>query len=226
MILLVAATPFEILPLTRWLQTHATALADGEFDLSGQRIRVCVTGIGLTATAFRLGCELTRQRPAWVINAGIAGALDPTMSLGQVVHVVTERFGDLGVEEADGYFTDFFEMGLLDRHEPPFVGGTLVNQAALEAHFLPQKNGITVQRVHGYEPSIADFRRKYPDAEVESMEGAAVFYACLVAGVPFFQIRSISNYVEARDRSKWQIDLAIDNLNQVLIELLPLLRPA
>ena len=52
------------------------------------------------------------------------------------------------------------------------------------------------------------------------MEGAAFFYACLLGGVRFHQIRSISNFVEERDRSKWDIPLALANLNKTLFEIL------
>jgi len=56
--------------------------------------------------------------------------------------------------------------------------------------------------------------------QVESMEGAAFFYACLMAEVPFLEIRSISNFVEPRNRDAWDLPLAIGNLNQVLAEIL------
>jgi len=52
------------------------------------------------------------------------------------------------------------------------------------------------------------------------MEGAAFFYACLLSGVPFHEVRSISNFVEERDKSKWDIPLALANLNNVLFEIL------
>ena len=74
-----------------------------------------------------------------------------------------------------------------------------------------------MQKVHGFEPSIEKFRAVYPDAQVESMEGAAFFYACLQQQIPFLEVRSISNYVEKRDRSKWDISGAVNALNFTLI---------
>jgi futalosine hydrolase len=50
------------------------------------------------------------------------------------------------------------------------------------------------------------------------MEGAAFHFACLQEKIPFLQLRCISNYVEVRDKSKWNIPLAVKNLNQVLVE--------
>jgi futalosine hydrolase len=50
------------------------------------------------------------------------------------------------------------------------------------------------------------------------MEGIAFHYACKQAKIPFLQIRAISNYVTPRNKSEWEIPLAIQNLNQYLIE--------
>ena len=52
------------------------------------------------------------------------------------------------------------------------------------------------------------------------MEGAAFFYACLAEGVPFIEIRSVSNYVAERDKSQWNVPLAIQNLDKTLDHLL------
>ena len=49
------------------------------------------------------------------------------------------------------------------------------------------------------------------------MEGAAVFYACKMNNVPCLQVRAISNYVEPRNKENWQINLAINNLNNWII---------
>ena len=52
------------------------------------------------------------------------------------------------------------------------------------------------------------------------MEGASFFAACDNNINNYLQIRAISNYVENRDKSKWQMPLAIKNLNEYLITLL------
>jgi futalosine hydrolase len=48
------------------------------------------------------------------------------------------------------------------------------------------------------------------------MEGAAFMMVCQKFNITFIQIRSISNYVEERDKEKWDLDLAIKNLNNQL----------
>ena len=62
-----------------------------------------------------------------------------------------------------------------------------------------------------------DKTKKGFNPDVESMEGAAVFYTCEYSGtVPFVEVRAISNYVEKRDKSKWKTGDAINNLCEIL----------
>lgn len=218
-ILLVSATVFEIAPTLNWLEEHFRAAETGAYERGTLGVFPLVTGVGLTATAFHLGQYLARNRPDLALNAGIAGAFDRNLRLGDVVNVVAERFGDLGVEEADGRFTDLFELGLLEKNTPPFINGLLRNPGAEQAAFLPAVHGLTVNKVNGTNATAATVHAKYPDTAVESMEGAAFFYACLSAGVPFLQIRGISNYVETRNREAWNLPLAIGNLNEVVVQM-------
>ena len=220
-ILIVAATPFEITALRAHLQARFVQTATHQFQKGEVKVALLITGTGLPLTSYALGRVLAMEEWNLVINAGIAGSLSPKYKPGSVVQVVTERFADLGVEESDGSFTAIHEMGLIEKGQKPFDGdGRMHNQHAQGFDFLPQAHGISVNRVHGAAHSIAQLRAKYPDAEVESMEGAAVFYACLMEQRPFVEIRSISNFVEPRDRDKWEVEKALSALNETLIELL------
>lgn len=213
-LLIVAATPYEIAPLRERLSAHYTEDQPFVFQRPHVRITVLITGVGIAATAFALGRLLAQQSFDWVLNLGVAGAIDRSLALGEVVQVVAEQWGDLGVEEADGRFTDVFALGLAAGDALPYVEGRLSVKPA-ELPGLAWVQGLTVQRVHGYAESIAQCKALYPDAQVESMEGAAVFYACALSGVRAVQLRAISNYVEPRNRAAWQLGTAIEALNEV-----------
>jgi futalosine hydrolase len=58
------------------------------------------------------------------------------------------------------------------------------------------------------------------DPDIETMEGAAFMYACLIHGVPFAQVRAASNMVERRNRAAWKLDEAIANLGTVAHQIL------
>jgi futalosine hydrolase len=45
--------------------------------------------------------------------------------------------------------------------------------------------------------------------ELESMEGAAFHYCCLMKEIPFVQIRGVSNYIGERDKKNWKIETAL-----------------
>ncbi len=215
---IVAATPFEIEPYLLYLKEQFKEEKALLFKKNELIVQLLVTGVGMPLTSFNLGAYFSKQKPTLAINAGIAGAINFNLKIGDVVNVVSERFGDLGVENADGTFTDIHELGLINPNENPFQNGILHNPNAVEQQFLPPVNGLTVNKVHGSDSSIKALKSKY-NADIESMEGAAFFLACLLAKVDFLEIRSISNFVESRNKENWNIPLAIENLNKVLIEM-------
>lgn len=220
-VLVVSATVSEIAPLLHHLNTEGTKKGNGIF-WGSLEVHTLLTGVGTTATAFALGHTFAKSKFDLAIQAGVGGAFDHSVEKGTVFHVVSEQFGDLGVENDNGSFTDVFELGLVQPNAPPFAEGKLLNPTADHA-FLPSANGLTVSKVHGTQDSIAAIRAKY-HADVESMEGAAFFYACLLAGQPFLELRAISNHVEPRNRENWDLPKAINALNRTLIEMLHVLK--
>lgn len=201
---------------------HFEKKSDFHFTVNDLDVHFLITGVGMTATAFSLGYILANNKYHLVINAGIAGAFNRELKIGDVVQIDSEQFGDLGVEERDGQFTDAFDLGLIEKNQLPFQNGVMKNEGSAQFNFLPIHKGLTINKVHGTQTSIEAIQNKY-DADVESMEGAAFFYACLMADVPFLQIRSISNYVEPRNRDNWDLPLAIGNLNKILKEVVEVL---
>lgn len=215
-ILIVAATPFEIAPFLRYLDESAFRRETPQHYSKGEhQVHIQTTGVGIALTTYSLTKTFSRQSFDLAINAGIAGSFTHGLAPGDVVQVVAEQFGDLGVEEADGSFTDLFALGLQDPGEWPFQNGMLRQPQEEYLPGLPAVRGLTVHKVHGYPPSI-EASKAYFQAEIETMEGAAFFMVCLLERIPFIALRSISNYVEARNREAWEIPLAIDHLNETL----------
>ena len=219
--LVAAATAMEVAPFVAKL---GDAIARGprvnSYTGAAHQIDVLVAGVGMVATATWCARTLAKTRYDLALNLGVCGAFDRALAPGQTVHVVTDRIAELGAEADDG-FLPIHELGLLGENEAPFSGGELVNasppqNAALSR--LPVVRGITVNTVHGVAQSIDDVTSRFrPD--VESMEGAAFMYACLTQGLPFAQVRAVSNYVEPRDRSTWKLAEAIDRLARTALSI-------
>ena len=59
-----------------------------------------------------------------------------------------------------------------------------------------------------------------PDARAEAMEGAGILAAAALHGLPFAEVRSISNLVGPRDRSAWRLAPALDALGSAIAAVL------
>ncbi|MCW3120562.1 MAG: futalosine hydrolase [Flavipsychrobacter sp.] len=186
--------------------------------VQGKKVDMLVTGVGMLATGYALTKHLQRHTYDLVIQAGVGGSFDRSIALGSVLFVTSDLYGDLGAEDHDNYI-DIFELGLAEKNAHPHTEGRLVTpmHPIHDKIVLPYVNGLTINTVSGNERTIKLRAEKYGCA-VESMEGAAFHYVCLHEGVTFAQVRSISNYVIPRDKSKWQMKDAIINLNNWLID--------
>ncbi len=220
-VLLVAATYFEIRPLLDKLPLIEN-IPGTLFTCRYKNIvlDVLISGVGMISTAVLMGRQLALQHYDLAVNGGIAGTFDPNLSLGTLVNVTEDAIADLGAEDGER-FISVFELGLQDPDAPPYIGGKLKCNPSRwsPVNELRKVCGITSNTIRGNAVSIKRIRDLFkPD--IESMEGAAFFYACNMADVPCVQIRAISNLVEERDKSRWNIDLSLQNLNLFLERLL------
>ena len=170
---------------------------------------ILISGVGMIDTTFNLTKHLSKITYDLVVNIGLAGSFNNSLMIGDVVEVVEDNFSEIGFEDGDRFseFTDF----------------EVKNTFKVEGRTnLKRVKAITVNTVHGNEDSIKKIVTRYR-SDVESMEGAAVFAVCDKFNIPCVQIRAISNKVEKRNKEKWNIPLAIQNLqitlSRVIIEL-------
>jgi futalosine hydrolase len=219
-LLICAATEFEISPTLQYLQSYGKATEKSSFLLGNIEISRLITGVGAVAVATKCMHAVMKQEVDLMINAGIAGSFTEKFKIGDTCLVVKDRFGDLGTSHADGSFSDVFDMGLESPDAFPFQQGWLRPEMPENITFnLSTASAVTVNKVTGHTHAIQEMTTKY-QADLESMEGAGFFYAGMLAGVQVLQIRTVSNYVTPRDTSTWNIPLAIQNLNQNLIEII------
>jgi len=184
---------------------------------NGNDIDILITGIGTVFTTYRLTRVLNQNRYDMIMNTGIAGSFNKELKIGEVVNVVSEEFADLGVERKEEFFT-LFESGFVMPDEYPFKNGLLnATYDGLMLKKFRKVHGITSNVSHGNLSSILKMREKYK-GDIETMEGAAVFYVGANMGIPCCQLRSISNYVEPHDSTNWNIPLSIENLKSSLID--------
>jgi futalosine hydrolase len=206
-LLLVSATDFEISEIIHWLNNPGNHHNDLKAEL-------LISGVGQLKTCYALQKKINTKRPGMVIQAGIGGASSKE-DIGKVYAIRSEKMADLGLMEKTG-FTSIFDMGLDQPDHFPFREGKLINpyQYLLKWTGLPILDGVTVN-----EMKSADFSgfQRNPSPVVESMEGAALHYVCLMEKIPFLQIRAVSNVTGDRNKSLWKLKEAMENLQESLV---------
>lgn len=202
-ILVVAATEMEI----------STTIS------SVDSIDYLITGVGVPNCIYQLQKKLMQQRYELVIQAGIAGTFTDQFPLGETVVVKKDLFADLGFYE-NQQMKSLFDAGFQSHDSHPYSKGWLENEhEILNRIKLHKANAITVNTVTDDRHIIKAYKNKF-EAGIESMEGAAFHFVCLMEGVSFLQIRALSNWVGDRDKSNWKIKTAVENLNFHLKEII------
>ena len=202
-LLIVAATEFEIEPFLK----------------EKNNAEILITGVGIPATVFHLTKKLLEKKYDFVIQAGIAGTFNDRLNLAEVVKVKKDAFADLGIEE-NGNFKTLFETGFVNKNDFPYRNEWLVNpHSFFEKNKLSIAKGITLNKIGDDHLQNKMIKEKF-SADVESMEGAAFHYVCLQQKINFLQLRSISNHVGERDKSKWKLKESVENLNKELLKII------
>ena len=157
--------------------------------------------------------RLAERRYDAVVSAGIGGAMRGSALVGDAVAIGDETLAALGRE-------DGVPVSLPD-------GSRLVETVAADpgllarvvASDLPLLRGLTVSEITSSDARARALAARY-GTDVESMEGFAVLRAAKLAGVPAIEVRGVSNFVGARERSEWDFDAgaraAADALDAVL----------
>lgn len=209
-ILLCAATVTEITPFLKNLRRS---------DFVPGTIDVLITGIGLTAATYSITKQISIKKPELIIQAGVAGCFNKKIHLGTVVTVSQETVADQGVIETNRFKT-IFDLKLVQKNKYPFSKGWLINKnSILKKSHLRSVKGISVNEITTSLQKIKFYKQVF-NPVIESMEGAALHYVCLMEKIPFIQLRSISNYVGERNKEKWNMKESVINLNRELFNLL------
>ncbi len=202
----------------RELVVGRRAAARGTLD--GAEVILLPVGMGKTNAAQGATALLETHAVRGVVGFGIGGAYPGSgLEAGGVALASEAVYADEGVEAPGGWLdTEGIGIPLLERDgvrrfnsfplDPARVERA---RAALEAAGLPVRVGpaLTVSACSGTTARGEELARRH-GALCEGMEGAALAHVCALYGVPFLELRAISNAVEDRDLSRWRLPEAID----------------
>ncbi|MFR9723766.1 futalosine hydrolase [Streptomyces sp. MS19] len=155
-----------------------------------------------------------------VVSAGIAGGFADVVPVGGSVVASRVVAADLGSETDEG-FADAAALGYgTVVHHPPAALARVVAETA-GAVLAPV---LTVSTVTGTAARAAELAARHPGAAAEAMEGFGVASAAVLHGLPFLEIRAVSNAVGPRDRAAWRVAEALAALTRTFTAVAPVLR--
>jgi futalosine hydrolase len=182
----------------------------------GEQLTAVAVGVGPAAAAAGTARLLALAEAAGdpyqaVLSAGIAGGFPTRVRPGGTVLATVSIAADLGADSPDGHLS-LEELGFGSTRIP--ADEHLL--AALRAALPDAKPGavLTVSTATGTAADTATLASRYPNAVAEAMEGFGAATAATQAGVPFAELRTISNEIGPRNRGAWRIAEALAALTE------------
>jgi futalosine hydrolase len=236
-IIVTAATCTELSLLISCLEGGGR-ISSGQRDIhegtiAGRRAILAVTGIGKVNTASAVTALLEHHEPELLINTGCAGAYPGSgLAVGDLAIAAAELFGDEGVMAPDGWHSmELIGIPALSKNgESYFNRFPLTRWAIDKAMHVAEAEGITLHQGEFVTVSAAsgtDGRGKELYQRFggicENMEGAAAAQVALLYGVDCMELRGVSNMVEDRDLSRWDIPLAVERAQGFILQFISVL---
>ena len=175
-----------------------------------------VCGVGKTGATAATAARLAKGGVRAVVSFGVAGAYPSEgLSIGDVVVASEVGVIDEGLDDG-ARFTPFARAGM----PVPGAGWTtcdaslVVGMPTGAAHRVVRGRIATVSVCAGSARLAAE--RAATGAVAEGMEGAAVAHAAMLFGLPFAEVRGISNLCGPRDGARFDLLLAVANAARCL----------
>lgn len=235
----------EIAPLLKLAESRSESLYESgrtiiDAEYMQKKFKILITEPGIVNTAQALTEEIIRNRPAIVIQTGIAGIFKETgLKIGDIAIADSEQYIHAGIEAGGSYRNlnlDPLPFDLISGSSPTRKGIFPVDSRRSQICFKILQNYFSMKKIQvdrGLFITVSTITGSKSTAEalfsifspcMESMEGAASAHVAALYKIPFIEIRAASNYVGQRNKSKWDIPLAAERASlavALLIEKAP-----
>jgi len=205
-----------------------------EGTIGAERIILCVGGMGKINASHTATLMLARFDPEALVVFGIGGAYPSSgAGIGDLAIAKEEIAGDEGVLTREGFKdTGYIGIPLLktatSRFYSTYPSSVPLVHRSLQALATYRNSGqgkihvgsfVTLSTCTGTATRARELEERYHGL-CENMEGAAVAHVAELHGVPWLEVRGISNIVEDRDLTKWDIPKAAGAAQQAVQQIL------
>ncbi|WP_299976307.1 futalosine hydrolase [Desulfobacula sp.] len=231
-LLILCATHFEIAHFLtlhpgdskRLTQTGLTIISG---KVHHKTYDLMITGPGVFNAAHALTVYLEHSSPALILQTGIAGVFRQTgYNIGDVAIATREHYIHTGIQ------TDCLEnaplpFDLIDANPLTRKGIYMFEQERVDYYHEILSQALSANNINitkGPFITVSSITSSFKQAALlysafspvmEAMEGAACAHIAILYDIPVIEVRSGSNFVGERDKSKWDIDLAVKQLGRV-----------
>ena len=239
---ILSSMPFESGEIFDSLKNISTAKIAGKTvytgTLSGHDILMLNTGIGKVNAAHSATCLIENYPVKGIINIGVGGAYpEGGLKIGCIAIASKEIYGDEGVITSKGweslkkigiplvshgkkkYFNEFLlEKKLLKKGKDRIPPNPTLKKGGRGDFQIKSGPFITVSATTGTRKRAIELEKRF-NAICENMEGAAIAQICTIYKIPMLEIRGISNIVGERDKRKWNLDVASENCQELVLKM-------
>lgn len=241
-IALLSSMPFESdqvlasLKYIREIKIAGKTIYSGK--LKGSDCLLLNTGMGKVNAAHSATLIIEKFPVKKIFNVGVGGCYPGSgLNIGDIAIATKEIYGDDGVVDSSGWHSlkktgiplvqkknkIYFNEYPVRFSSIPLPPGIMKKWADGEEEKFKVMSGsfVTLSAVTGTGRRAAELEKRF-QAVCENMEGAAVAQVCTIYDLPFFEVRGISNIAGVRDKRKWNLRLAAENCQKVVLEMIDL----
>jgi futalosine hydrolase len=204
-----------------------------EGKLNDRRILLCIGGMGKINAAHAATLMLTQFKPSAIVVFGIGGAYPSSGArVGDIAIANEEIAGDEGVLTQEGFKdAEYIGIPLLKTSTsviystyaaPEHLVKESLRSLSERQDAVPGKvhvgTFITLSACTGTAERARELEERHHGL-CENMEGAAVAQIAVLHGIPWLEVRGISNIVEDRNVKTWDIPKAAQSVQQAIIRI-------
>lgn len=182
-----------------------------------------ITGVGPVNAALSLGRIMGSDLELrGVLNFGIGGSFDAAgLPLLSQVIIQEEIWPELGIRTASGTDIQALSRNLGEGQEILLRDRLFLDPQEAALRFglnlpsqWPRVSSLTVAGVTGTRSEAEAMLKRYA-VQAENMEGFALAWCCIQEGLPFLEVRTISNLVGSRQTKDWDLKGSLRGLGQM-----------
>ncbi|KQL55929.1 MULTISPECIES: 5'-methylthioadenosine/S-adenosylhomocysteine nucleosidase [Bacillaceae] len=199
-----------------------TVIANCEFTdgiLNGTNVILTKCGIGKVNAALATSILNDRYQPTYVINTGVAGGLNQTMAVGDLVISTEVRHHDV---DATVFGYEYGQVpGMVSAYLPEPTLIEAAKDAATKVGFHVEEGlVVTGDSFMDDEERVNAVKVRFPTAFCAEMEAAAIAQVCHQYGTPFVIIRALSDVAGQDAKMSYDTFLeksAVNSAKQVML---------